>query len=120
MKGRHHVLDTPIELAPHQTVADALSLLPKRAHNAGVVVDEDRRPIGVVTDRDLDGVDRFTQLEVVMSKNLLPLGMAAGVSAAGATALLLVHRLRRGLHRRRGGQTRSATCRARSCSRWSS
>ncbi|CAM5719871.1 GMP reductase OS=Streptomyces alboniger OX=132473 GN=guaB1 PE=3 SV=1 [Streptomyces alboniger] len=71
MKGRHHVLDTPIELAPHQTVADALSLLPKRAHNAGVVVDEDRRPIGVVTDRDLDGVDRFTQLEVVMSKDLL-------------------------------------------------
>ncbi|MEV2215234.1 GuaB1 family IMP dehydrogenase-related protein [Streptomyces sp. NPDC050997] len=71
VKSRHHVLDTPIELAPHQTVADALSLLPKRAHNAGVVVDEDRRPIGVVTDRDLSGVDRFTQLEVVMSKDLL-------------------------------------------------
>ncbi|MDQ0785889.1 GuaB1 family IMP dehydrogenase-related protein [Streptomyces sp. B3I8] len=71
VKSRHHVLDTPIVLAPHQTVADALSLLPKRAHNAGVVVDENRRPVGVVTDRDLTGVDRFTQLEVVMSKDLL-------------------------------------------------
>ncbi|MEV0640553.1 GuaB1 family IMP dehydrogenase-related protein [Streptomyces sp. NPDC050619] len=71
VKGRHHVLDTPIVLAPHQTVADALSLLPKRAHNAGVVVDEEQRPVGVVTDRDLTGVDRFTQLEVVMSKDLV-------------------------------------------------
>lgn len=78
VKSRHLVLDTPIVLAPHQTVADALSLLPKRAHNAGVVVDEENRPIGVVTDRDLTGVDRFTQLEVVMSKDdllLLDAGM---------------------------------------------
>ncbi|WP_405641937.1 GuaB1 family IMP dehydrogenase-related protein [Streptomyces sp. NBC_00019] len=71
VKSRHHVLDTPIVLAPHQTVADALALLPKRAHNAGVVVDEEGRPVGVVTDQDLTGVDRFTQLEVVMSKDLL-------------------------------------------------
>ncbi|MFB9464022.1 GuaB1 family IMP dehydrogenase-related protein [Streptomyces cinereospinus] len=78
VKSRHLVLDTPIVLAPHQTVADALALLPKRAHNAGVVVDEEHRPIGVVTDRDLTGVDRFTQLEVVMSKDellLLDAGM---------------------------------------------
>ncbi|MFE2098768.1 MULTISPECIES: GuaB1 family IMP dehydrogenase-related protein [unclassified Streptomyces] len=71
VKSRHLVLDTPIVLAPHQTVADALALLPKRAHNAGVVVDENHRPVGVVTDADLSGVDRFTQLEVVMSKDLL-------------------------------------------------
>lgn len=71
VKTRHHVLDTPIVLAPTQTVADALSLLPKRAHDAGVVVDEDGRPIGVVTDADLNGVDRFTQLSEVMAKDLL-------------------------------------------------
>ncbi|GAA4927942.1 GuaB1 family IMP dehydrogenase-related protein [Streptomyces coeruleoprunus] len=71
VKSRHHVLDTPIVLEPHQTVADALSLLPKRAHNAGVVVDADHRPVGVVTDRDLTGVDRFTQLSEVMSKDEL-------------------------------------------------
>ncbi|MEV1046583.1 GuaB1 family IMP dehydrogenase-related protein [Streptomyces sp. NPDC049916] len=71
VKTRHLVLDTPIELAPGQTVADALSLLPKRAHGAGVVVDEGRRPVGVVTDHDLTGVDRFTQLSEVMSRDLV-------------------------------------------------
>ncbi|HCA86096.1 MAG TPA: GuaB1 family IMP dehydrogenase-related protein [Streptomyces sp.] len=70
VKKRHHVLDTPIVLAPSGTVADALSLLHKRAHGAGVVV-EDGRPVGVVTESDLTGVDRFTQLSEVMSKELL-------------------------------------------------
>jgi IMP dehydrogenase len=71
VKQRHHVLDTPIVLAPTGTVADALALLPKRAHDAGVVVDDDHRPVGVVTDADLSGVDRFTQLSEVMSRDLL-------------------------------------------------
>ncbi|GHJ38921.1 GuaB1 family IMP dehydrogenase-related protein [Streptomyces sp. TS71-3] len=71
VKQRHLVLDTPIVLAPTQTVADALALLPKRAHDAGVVVDEGHRPLGVVTDADLSGVDRFTQLSEVMSRDLL-------------------------------------------------
>ncbi|WP_411978348.1 GuaB1 family IMP dehydrogenase-related protein [Streptomyces scopuliridis] len=71
VKTRHLVLDTPIVLAPLQTVGDALSLLPKRAHGAGVVVDGEGRPVGVVTEHDLTGVDRFTQLSEVMSKDLL-------------------------------------------------
>jgi IMP dehydrogenase len=70
VKQRHLVLDTPITLAPSQTVADALALLPKRAHGAGVVV-ADGRPVGVVTESDLTGVDRFTQLSQVMSRDLL-------------------------------------------------
>jgi GMP reductase len=71
VKTRHLVLDTPITLAASQTVGDALSLLPKRAHGAGVVVDGEHRPIGIVTEHDLTGVDRFTQLSEVMSKDLL-------------------------------------------------
>ncbi len=70
VKRRHLVLDTPIVLEPTATVADALALLPKRAHGAGVVV-EDGRPVGVVTETDLTGVDRFTQLNRVMSRDLL-------------------------------------------------
>ncbi|MDX3228681.1 GuaB1 family IMP dehydrogenase-related protein [Streptomyces sp. ME19-01-6] len=70
VKRRHLVLDTPIVLGPTGTVADALALLPKRAHGAGVVV-EDGRPVGVVTESDLTGVDRFTQLSEVMSRELL-------------------------------------------------
>ncbi|WP_420000270.1 GuaB1 family IMP dehydrogenase-related protein [Streptomyces boninensis] len=70
VKGRHHVLDTPIVLDPHSTVADALQLLPKRAHGAGVVV-QDGKPVGIVTESDLSGVDRFTQLSEVMSRELM-------------------------------------------------
>ncbi|MFI6289656.1 GuaB1 family IMP dehydrogenase-related protein [Streptomyces sp. NPDC051018] len=71
VKTRHLVFDTPIVLSPTQTVADALALLPKRAHDAGVVVDADHRPVGVVTDADLTGVDRFTQLSEIMSRDLV-------------------------------------------------
>jgi IMP dehydrogenase len=72
VKARHLVLDTPIVLAPDSTVADAIALLPKRAHGAGVVVEEGR-PVGIVTETDLSGVDRFTQLSEVMTRDLLVL-----------------------------------------------
>ena len=70
VKGRDHVFDTPIELAPHQTVAEALSLIPKRAHRAAVVV-EDGKPIGVVTEEDCFEVDRFAQVRDVMSPRMI-------------------------------------------------
>ncbi|WP_418303097.1 GuaB1 family IMP dehydrogenase-related protein [Nocardioides dokdonensis] len=66
VKSRHLVFDTPIELAPHQTVAEALALIPKRAHRAAVVVD-DGRPVGVVDAADCAEVDRFAQVHRVMS-----------------------------------------------------
>ncbi|WP_341231731.1 GuaB1 family IMP dehydrogenase-related protein [Nocardioides salarius] len=67
VKSRHLVFDTPIELAPHQTVAEALSLMPKRAHRAAVVVD-DGRPVGVVSVQDCTDVDRFAQVHQVMTR----------------------------------------------------
>ena len=72
VKQRHVVFDTPITLEPHQTAGDALALLPKRAHRAAFVV-EDGRPVGVVTEEDCAGVDRFTQLHAVMSSHPLTL-----------------------------------------------
>jgi IMP dehydrogenase len=69
VKQRHLVHDTPITLAPTETTGAALGLLPKRAHGAAVVVDESgKRPIGVVTEADLSGVDRFTQVQEVMTR----------------------------------------------------
>ncbi|EON24071.1 inosine 5-monophosphate dehydrogenase [Nocardioides sp. CF8] len=70
VKGRHHVFDTAIELHPTQTVAEALSLMPKRAHRAAVVVDEGQ-PVGVVTERDCVEVDRFAQVGQVMNRHLV-------------------------------------------------
>ncbi len=69
VKDRHPVFETPIILGPTDTVGAALALIPKRAHGAAVVVDDDHRPIGVVTLADLGGVDRFTQLSRVMSRD---------------------------------------------------
>jgi IMP dehydrogenase len=68
VKSRSLVFDTPIELAPTQTVAEALSLIPKRAHRAAVVV-EDGRPLGVLAEKDCAEVDRFAQVRDVMHPN---------------------------------------------------
>ncbi|WP_199286627.1 GuaB1 family IMP dehydrogenase-related protein [Nocardioides houyundeii] len=70
VKARHHVFDTPIELAPHQTVGEALSLIPKRAHRAAVVL-QGRRPVGLVAEADCAEVDRFAQVKDVMSTDLV-------------------------------------------------
>jgi IMP dehydrogenase len=72
VKSRHLMFDTPIMLDPHQTVGDALALLPKRAHRAAIVV-EDERPVGVVTEDDCLGVDRFTQVHQVMTQAVVTL-----------------------------------------------
>jgi len=85
VKSRHLVHDTPITLAPGDTTGQALSLLPKRAHGAVVVV-EDGRPSGVATEADCLGVDRFTQLRQVMSTDLLTL--PAGIEPEKAFGLL--------------------------------
>jgi IMP dehydrogenase len=73
VKERHHVFDTAIELHPTQTVAEALALMPKRAHRAAVVVDQGR-PVGVVTEHDCAEVDRFAQVGQVMNRELVLVG----------------------------------------------
>jgi len=73
VKARDLVHDTPLTLGPTATTGHALSLLPKRAHGAIIVVDQEVRPVGVVTEADCNGVDRFTQLSQVMSTELLTL-----------------------------------------------
>ncbi len=70
VKSRHIFFDTPLTLAPTQTVADAMSLLHKRAHGAVVIV-ENNKPLGIVTEEDCESVDRFTQLQSVMSRELV-------------------------------------------------
>ena len=70
MKSRHVLFDTPITLERHQTVADATSLIHKRAHGAIVVV-QNNKPLGIVMEEDWEGVDRFTQVHRIMSKDLM-------------------------------------------------
>jgi GMP reductase len=85
VKSRDLVHDTAITLGPGDTTGDALSLLPKRAHGAIVVV-SGGRPVGVVTEADCQGVDRFTQVHHVMSTELLT--VPAGIDPGQAFSLL--------------------------------
>ncbi len=71
VKASHPVYDTPITLGPTDTIQEALNLIHKRAHGAVVVVDERHTPVGIFTESDGVGYDRFTQLHRVMSTELL-------------------------------------------------
>jgi len=70
VKSRSTFFDTPVTLAPSSTVAEALDLINKRAHGALIVV-ENKKPVGIVTEADLERVDRFTQLNRIMSTELV-------------------------------------------------
>jgi IMP dehydrogenase len=85
VKSRDLVVETALTLAPTDTAGDALSLLPKRAHGAVIVISEGR-PVGVVTEADCLGVDRFTQLRQVMSAD--PFTLPTGTPPEQAFSLL--------------------------------
>src|SRR5689334_24921475 len=105
IKSRHVVWDTPLILGPGDAVAEALSLLPKRAHGTVVVVDDGGRPIGTVDEAACTGVDRFTRLAEVLDPATVTLpvdtpprdvfealggrGTALALDAAGRLAGLL-------------------------------
>lgn len=72
VKSAGLVFDTPIVVKPHHTAGYARHLLPKRAHGAAVVV-EDNKPVGLITGRDLAGVDNFAQVGTLMSTSLFTL-----------------------------------------------
>ncbi len=92
VKARHPVFETPIVLAPTTTVGEALHLLPKRAHGAAIVLDADR-PVGVVTEVDLQGVDRFTQVARVMTSEVATLPDTVDPRAAFDMLAEVRHRL---------------------------
>ncbi|MDH6194317.1 IMP dehydrogenase [Mycobacterium frederiksbergense] len=64
VKSRDLVVDTPVTLGPDDSVSDAMALLHKRAHGAVVMVFEGR-PIGLVTEANCVGVDRFARVREV-------------------------------------------------------
>jgi len=69
VKSRHPLYETPITLRPTDTVQQALNLIHKRAHGLVIVVNDADEPVGVFTERDGEGLDRFTQLQHVMVSN---------------------------------------------------
>ena len=87
VKAAHVVYDTPVTVKPHHTCGYAMGLIPKRSHGAAVVIDPGtERPVGMVDLNDVTGVDRFTQVQSVMSTELVT--VPAGTDPREAFALL--------------------------------
>jgi IMP dehydrogenase len=70
VKSRDLVADTPVTLAPEDSVSDAVALIHKRAHGAAVVVDGGR-PVGLVTESATSGVDRFARVRDVATADFV-------------------------------------------------
>src|ERR1700712_3038801 len=70
VKSRDLVLDTPVTLAPDDSVSDAIALIHKRAHGVAVVVFEGR-PIGLVRESSCVGVDRFTRVRDIAARDFV-------------------------------------------------
>ncbi|GAA3039875.1 GuaB1 family IMP dehydrogenase-related protein [Gordonia defluvii] len=73
VKSRDLVADTPVILSPENSIAEAQALLTKRAHGAAVVIDDDWRPLGLITEASFAGVDRFTRVRAVLDPDVLRL-----------------------------------------------
>ncbi|MBF6327941.1 GuaB1 family IMP dehydrogenase-related protein [Nocardia transvalensis] len=70
VKSRSLTAETPVTLGPDHSVSEALALIHKRAHRAVVVV-QDGKPVGVVTEESCTDVDRFARLHTVAATDFL-------------------------------------------------
>ncbi|RMI32223.1 GuaB1 family IMP dehydrogenase-related protein [Nocardia stercoris] len=70
VKSRSLTVDTPVTLGSEASVSDALALIHKRAHGAVIVVD-DGRPVGVVTEAACVDVDRFARLGTIAATDFV-------------------------------------------------
>src|SRR5262245_36648606 len=62
--------DTALSVSPRATLRDVLGIIRKRSHEMVVVVDDEQRPVGIVTPRDLRDRDQYTPVGQVMSSRL--------------------------------------------------
>jgi IMP dehydrogenase len=73
----HHIkaadprYDTPLSVSPRATLRDVLGIIRKRAHDLVVVVDDERRPLGIVTHANLRDRDQYTPVSHVMSSRIV-------------------------------------------------
>jgi IMP dehydrogenase len=75
VKDAHPVYETPITVSPDTTVGEALSLIPKRAHGAVLVV-SDGRPVGVMTEHDPPPHQPNQHHHAVMTSDLVMLDIS--------------------------------------------
>lgn len=92
VKAAHTIYETPLTLTPDNTINDAMNLIHKRAHGAVIVVDENRRPTGIFTEKDRGNYEGFSALgELALPE---PITMKAGLSPKQAHYFLTRKRLK--------------------------
>lgn len=63
--------DTPLAVSPRATLRDVQGIIRKRSHDLVVVIDDERRPIGIVTQADLRDRDQYVPAARLMSQRLV-------------------------------------------------
>jgi IMP dehydrogenase len=71
IKGAHPRFDTPLTVSPRATLRDVAGLIRKRSHAMVLVVDDERRLLGVVTPADLRERDQYTPVDQLMSAGVV-------------------------------------------------
>ncbi len=84
--------DTALTVLPDATLRDVQGIIRKRAHDMVVVLDVERRPIGIVTQTDLRGKDQYSQVDGVMSPQ--PVTIPEGMPNRDAFRLLEANRVK--------------------------
>jgi IMP dehydrogenase len=63
--------DTALSVSPRATVRDVAGIIRKRAHDMVVVVDDERRPLGILTSADLRDHDQYAPVGAYMSSRMV-------------------------------------------------
>lgn len=82
--------DTPLSVSPDASLRDVEGIIRKRAHSMVVVVDEERRPIGIVAPSDLTGRDQYSPASALMHTEVVTIQ----VGTSNRDAFLLMERER--------------------------
>jgi IMP dehydrogenase len=82
--------DTPLAVTPRATLRDVTGIIRKRSHDLVVVVDEESRPLGVVTHAALRDRDQYTPVSQLMTSRLV----ALKVGIANRDAFLIMDEAR--------------------------
>jgi IMP dehydrogenase len=84
--------DTPLSVSPRATLRDVHGIIRKRAHDMVVVVDEERRPVGIVTHADLRDRDQYSPVDSFMSRRVITIPV--GTPNRQAFLLMEEHRVK--------------------------
>ncbi len=84
--------DTALSVSPRATLRDVLGIIRKRAHDMVVVVDDERRPLGIVTHADLRDRDQYSPVGSFMSSQMITIPI--GTPNREAFQLMEQHRVK--------------------------